>query len=360
MDIHAGTRVNPKYHSLLGRNQHPQRTEKTIRMSSGSAAINIYKNVQTQGILGEICRSDFNREQQRQIQECLRSFNIELQHLAPLRIQFIKCDRHRQGRIKAKDLVKRFAKIRQQYPMRIFNFLINTLAEKDPDMDFKASAEVNFDPEAILSFEKLQSLFQIYNRCPASTKGYTNNSSNFRTLVTMPGHEDDIGSSPGGFDQDDLADYAGASTPAGGSALSPSGLGQPGKHLKSSSWAGLPPRSQPPSEAQAPASSASQAQAQNHTQQLLRIIHMRLEQKFKDYRKAFRHFDVNFDGSVEFHEFVQGLELCGINMPYHDYKLVFDAINWDNAKEIDFSKFCLINTDKSNNIQQLIKSKKEH
>lgn len=341
MDIHAGTRVNPKYHSLLGRNQHPQRTEKTIRMSSGSAAINIYKNVQTRGILGEICRSDFNTEQQRQIQECLRSFNIELQHLMPLRIQFIKCDRQRQGRIKAKDLVKRFVKIRQQYPMRIFNFLINTLTEKDPNMDFRSSADVNFDPEAILSFEKLQSLFQIYNRCPASTKGYTNNSTNFRTLITMPGHEDDIGSRPGAFD--DQADFAGSSTPAGGSVA--------GKHAKSSSWAGLPPRSQANSEVQA----ASEAQSeQNHTQQLLRIIHLRLEQKFKDYRKAFRQFDVNFDGSVEFHEFVQGLEICGINMPYHDYKLVFDAINWDNSKSINFNKFCLINTDKSNNIKQLV------
>lgn len=169
-------------------------------MSSSSAAINIYKNVQTQGVLGEICRSDFNKEQQRQIQECLRSFNIELQHLMPLRIQFIKCDKHRQGRIKAKDLVKRFVKIRQQYPMRIFNFLINTLTEKsqgsDQGVELKESAEVNFDPEAILSFEKLQSLFQIYNRCPASTKGYTNNSNNFRSLITMPGHQDDIDSSP--------------------------------------------------------------------------------------------------------------------------------------------------------------------
>ena len=35
----------------------------------------------------------------------------------------------------------------------------------------------------------------------------------------------------------------------------------------------------------------------------MRIIHMRFEEKFRDYRKAFRRFDVNFDGTVEFHEF---------------------------------------------------------
>jgi Ca2+-binding EF-hand superfamily protein len=82
---------------------------------------------------------------------------------------------------------------------------------------------------------------------------------------------------------------------------------------------------------------------------------MRFEQKFKDYRMAFRHFDVNFDGTVEFHEFVGGLESCGINMPYADYRLVWDLINYDCAKELNFLKFCLINMDKTNNVLDLIK-----
>lgn len=94
----------------------------------------------------------------------------------------------------------------------------------------------------------------------------------------------------------------------------------------------------------------------SYVQQLLRMIHMRFEQKFKDYRMAFRHFDVNFDGTVEFHEFIGGLESCGINMPYSDYRLVWDLIDYDNAKEITFSKFCLINMDKSNNVLDLIKN----
>ena len=83
---------------------------------------------------------------------------------------------------------------------------------------------------------------------------------------------------------------------------------------------------------------------------------MRFEQKFKDYRKAFRCFDVNFDGTLEFHEFVDGLELCSISMPLDDYRLVYDLLNYDNAKSIDFSKFCLINIDKSNNVKDMIQN----
>jgi Ca2+-binding EF-hand superfamily protein len=65
---------------------------------------------------------------------------------------------------------------------------------------------------------------------------------------------------------------------------------------------------------------------------------------------AFRHFDVNYDGTVEFEEFVAGLEICGISMILKDYKDVYELINFDNDSHIDFQKFCLINIDKGNNI----------
>ena len=90
-------------------------------------------------------------------------------------------------------------------------------------------------------------------------------------------------------------------------------------------------------------------------QQLLRVIHHRFEQKFKDYRQAFRCFDINFDGDLEFQEFVQGLQFCGIAMPYSDYRTVYNTLNYDNSGYIDFQKFCLINTDKSNDVDRLIR-----
>lgn len=33
---------------------------------------------------------------------------------------------------------------------------------------------------------------------------------------------------------------------------------------------------------------------------LFRLTHYRIEQKFRDYRHAFRHFDLNFDGTLSF------------------------------------------------------------
>ena len=101
----------------------------------------------------------------------------------------------------------------------------------------------------------------------------------------------------------------------------------------------------------------SKMKNKSHIQQLLRQIHFRFEQKYKDYRVAFRAFDVNFDGTLEFHEFVNGLEVSGISMPLEDYRLLYDSLNYDNGPTLDFNKFCLINTDKSNDI---MKSIEEH
>lgn len=75
-------------------------------------------------------------------------------------------------------------------PLQIFNFFMNTLREKEPGFD---TITQGFDLNADLSFKKLQSLIQIYNRCPVSTKGFTNNSNQFWNAVAMQGYKDDIG-----------------------------------------------------------------------------------------------------------------------------------------------------------------------
>lgn len=84
----------------------------------------------------------------------------------------------------------------------------------------------------------------------------------------------------------------------------------------------------------------------DHTYELIWYIHLKIEEKFKDYRKAFRSFDKNYDGGLSFKEFIFGLENLGVKLKYEDFRLVFNSIDYDNSWEIDFWKFCLLNTDK--------------
>ena len=69
---------------------------------------------------------------------------------------------------------------------------------------------------------------------------------------------------------------------------------------------------------------------------MLKQIHSRIEQKFKDYRNAFRHFDLNFDSQLSFEEFVVQSEFIGVSMSINDFKLVFKTLDYDNKSEIDF------------------------
>ena len=64
---------------------------------------------------------------------------------------------------------------------------------------------------------------------------------------------------------------------------------------------------------------------------LLLHVHARVEEKFKDFRHAFRSFDKNFDGSLNFKEFISGMEGIGVKLKMTDYRLIFDAIDIDSA-----------------------------
>jgi len=61
VDIHIGNRTGPRYHSLMGKNQHAERNMDTIKMSSGSAAINLYRNVQNKSIIDNLSKCEFDK-----------------------------------------------------------------------------------------------------------------------------------------------------------------------------------------------------------------------------------------------------------------------------------------------------------
>lgn len=84
---------------------------------------------------------------------------------------------------------------------------------------------------------------------------------------------------------------------------------------------------------------------------LLMYVHARVEEKFKDFRHAFRNFDKDFGGSIDFKEFIQGMESIGVKLRIDDYRLIFDAVDYNGEGEIDFTKFCYFNTDRKVDLQ---------
>ena len=64
-------------------------------------------------------------------------------------------------------------------------------------------------------------------------------------------------------------------------------------------------------------------------EKLLKIIHARIEEKFRDYRQAFRSIDKDFGGSLEFKEFINSFEEMGIRLKIADFKMIFDALDYD-------------------------------
>ena len=81
-------------------------------------------------------------------------------------------------------------------------------------------------------------------------------------------------------------------------------------------------------------------------EKLLKTIHARIEEKFRDYRQAFRNIDKDYGGTLEFKEFITSFEEMGIRLKIDDFKMIFDALDYDGRGQVDFNKFCYLNADR--------------
>eukprot|EP00350_Pseudokeronopsis_sp_OXSARD2_P005076 CAMPEP_0170542934 /NCGR_PEP_ID=MMETSP0211-20121228/2214_1 /TAXON_ID=311385 /ORGANISM="Pseudokeronopsis sp., Strain OXSARD2" /LENGTH=98 /DNA_ID=CAMNT_0010846165 /DNA_START=903 /DNA_END=1199 /DNA_ORIENTATION=- len=86
---------------------------------------------------------------------------------------------------------------------------------------------------------------------------------------------------------------------------------------------------------------------------LFMYVHARIEEKFKGFRQAFRNFDKDFGGSINFKEFIQGMESIGVKLKLDDYRRIFETLDYNQEGEIDFTKFCLLNTDRKIDLKTL-------
>lgn len=53
---------------------------------------------------------------------------------------------------------------------------------------------------------------------------------------------------------------------------------------------------------------------------------------------------------MNFKEFITGMEGIGVKLKLTDYRLIFDAVDYNSEGEIGFSKFCLLNNDRRHDL----------
>lgn len=155
-----------------------------------------------------------------------------------------------------------------KYRPEVLSFFFNVLNVKDvysSDVRILQAQQSSrcINPDDVLSFKKLQSLQQIYANCPLLTGDKRNNSKLIRDSL-FNDRSDEI------FQQ----------------------------HSVKSKWT---------------------VKEKMHLQKVLKRIHQRIEEKFGDYRQAFKAFDTNQDGTLSLEEFVSCCELQGIQLPIQDF-----------------------------------------
>lgn len=90
-------------------------------------------------------------------------------------------------------------------------------------------------------------------------------------------------------------------------------------------------------------------------EKIMKTIHIRIEQKYRDYRAAFQSIDKDFNGKLAFKEFMMTLEDIGIKLRLNDFKLIFSSLDYDSKGVVDFEKFCHVNVDRYSLIDLLKK-----
>ncbi len=91
------------------------------------------------------------------------------------------------------------------------------------------------------------------------------------------------------------------------------------------------------------------------TDKLIQLAHFKILEKFKGFRECFRRLDKDFSGMLNFREFVQGMDEIGFHISLSDYRILFNQIDFDQAGEIDYFKFCLLDYDRVNDRERLLK-----
>jgi len=72
---------------------------------------------------------------------------------------------------------------------------------------------------------------------------------------------------------------------------------------------------------------------------IVEVVHIKIEEKFKNYREAFRKFNADFNDTLSFSEFVEGLESIGISLKLVDFRELYDFLDKNSDGGINFQEF---------------------
>lgn len=158
------------------------------------------KNIQAADIIEMASKSDFNKLRKKQIQECIRAFNIEQRHIVELKKAFTACSLNENNETPIKDLLESIQEKGLKYPPLILNFFLNVLNSEDIFANSESPKEFaegisscnKFTGQEMLSYNKFISLEWIFNTCPMLTSYFYNNSDNFKNAISMNGFVDTI------------------------------------------------------------------------------------------------------------------------------------------------------------------------
>lgn len=82
----------------------------------------------------------------------------------------------------------------------------------------------------------------------------------------------------------------------------------------------------------------------------LEMIWIRIEERFKHMHAAFRFLDINYNNSISFAEFTQGLESLKVKMSVDDQFVCFKYLDKDNKQFLNYHDFCNITPERRRGI----------
>lgn len=83
----------------------------------------------------------------------------------------------------------------------------------------------------------------------------------------------------------------------------------------------------------------------NEVRRLAKLLHIKITEKFKDYRSTYKAFNPDMRNGMRFTDFCQGFEDIGIFLEHETMRMLFDTLDRNLDGEISYFEFCSLNPD---------------